>query len=131
MRSLHGQRARLQGLRYGSDGQNLYVRVDLVEPVTPESDLQFVLKMRTNAGQFEIRSGAAESAPETELPMSAVQIAVGEIYEARISMSALRVRLGDPVHLRFEVLRDGIPLASLPQDGEIAMHSGNLAAYAY
>ncbi len=131
MKTLHGQRALLQGIRYGSDGQNLYIRVDLTEPVAPESGLEFVLKMRTGAGQFEIRSTAEGMVTETEIPLSGVQVAAADLYEARVSMSAMRVRLGDPVHLRFEVLREGVPLAALPQDGELLLHSGNFAAYAY
>lgn len=131
MKTLHGQRGLLLGLRYGSDGQNLYFRVDLTEPVHPESGLEFVLKMRTNAAHYEIRSTAADSEAQTELPPGAVQVAAADMYEARVSMSALRIRLGDPVHLRFELLRDGLPVAALPHDGELSMHSGNLAAYAY
>jgi hypothetical protein len=128
---VHGQRALLQSLWYGSDGQNLFVRVDLSDPVRKQSGLEFVLKMRTANASAEIRSNDNESTLETELPPGTVQVAVAEIYEARISMSALRLRLGDPVHIRFEVLRDGLPVAAIPHDGELQMHSGNLAAYAY
>ena len=131
MNTLHGQRALLQKLRYGSDGQNLYVCVDLTEPVAPESGLHFVLKLRTAAAQFEVHFAAGESITETALPVGAVQVAAADVYEARVSMSALRVRLGDPVHLRFEILRGGIAVAVIPQEGELALDSGNLAAYAY
>lgn len=131
IKSLHGKSAVVSGLHYGSDGQNVFIRVDLTEPATADSGLQFVLTIRTAAGLFEIRTYATDGTTETDLAEGTVRVAVADIYEARVSMSALRVRLGDPAHLRFEVLREGLAVAGLPRDGELELHSGNLAAYAY
>ncbi|MBV9267513.1 MAG: hypothetical protein JO061_15180 [Acidobacteriaceae bacterium] len=133
--AMHSQRSMVRELHYGSDGQNLYLRVDFAEPIFIDGRVQFELKLRTPTGRYvEVLASASQPGPcdvSSELPETAIQLAVAEIFEARISMSALQVKLGEPVHLRLAMSRDELPLATIPANGELELHSGDLAAYAY
>ena len=133
--NMHSLRSLVQDLYYGSDGQSMYFRVDLGEPFPVNSQLEFRLVLRnTNGDRFEVNvkgnsSGACSTA--SDLPSGAVTACLGDIYEARISMSALGVRLGEPVFLQMCVLRDGLPVAAIPATGELQLQSGSMVAYAW
>jgi hypothetical protein len=133
---MHSQRSILRDLFYGSDGQNLFFRVDFAEPIISNGavvDFQVTLRA-PNGRSYEIRASADQPGAcdlLSDLPKTAVDIAVAEIFEARVSMSALQVKLGEPIYFRLTVLRDGLPVATIPGMGELELHSGDLAAYAY
>jgi len=133
--AMHSRRSLIQELQYGSDGQNIYVRVDLTEPVPAPSPLEFRLRLRNQAGeQFHVHLNGTSSAGlrvESNLPETAVAAALVNNYEIRISMGALHVRRGDPVFLQISMLREGLPVACLPASGELELASSNMsAAYA-
>ncbi len=133
--AMHCQRSLLQQLRYGTDGRKMFFRVEMAEPLTAGSSFEVRMKLRNHAAeQFEIRAaqtplGSCQIA--ADLPEDSVTVAMGETFEAGVSLSALRTRLGDPLFLHLEVFRDELPVAFLPASGELELRSGSLAAYAY
>ncbi|HEX4772730.1 MAG TPA: glycoside hydrolase family 57 protein [Bryobacteraceae bacterium] len=120
---------------YGSDGRDVYFRVDLAESVGPETALEFRFIMRSPAGDlFSLRVSGTPEGPcdiTTDVPGDAVTAAIGSICEARVSLSAMKIRLGEPLFLQVEVLRDGLPVAFIPANGEMELGSGVMAAYAF
>jgi alpha-amylase/alpha-mannosidase (GH57 family) len=133
--AIHSQRSIVQGLYYGSDGQNMYFRVDLAEPISGQPNLEFCLSLRNQAKeQFELQAtspSAGACSCASDLPEPAFSAAIDDIYESKVSMSALRVKLGEPLYMRLRVLRDGLPVAFVPASGEIELRSGMMTAYAF
>jgi alpha-amylase/alpha-mannosidase (GH57 family) len=133
--AMHSQRSLIQELRYGSDGRNVYLRVDFSEPVARQPDLEFRLQFRNAASerfyaQHRWRSGAL-ALEETNLPEAGVSAALGTIYETAISMSELHVRYGDSVWVSIAVFRNGLPVAALPITGELEVETREPSAWAF
>ncbi|MGI8958662.1 MAG: glycoside hydrolase family 57 protein [Bryobacteraceae bacterium] len=133
--AMHSRRSLIQELLYGSDGQNIYLRVDLTDPIANSAPLDFRLHLRNQAGeQFQVNLRGTNPTAfriDSNLPESAVTAALLDIYEVRISMSALHVRRGDPVFLQIWIFRDELLVACLPVNGELELESsGMCAAYA-
>jgi alpha-amylase/alpha-mannosidase (GH57 family) len=138
--AMHSRRSLIQELLYGSDGQNIYLRVDLTEPASASGPLDFRLHLRNQAGeQFHVNlipvaltgTGPSGFRIDSNLPEDAVTVALVNIYEIRISMRALHVRRGDPVFLQISIFREELPVACLPASGELELESSGMsAAYA-
>jgi alpha-amylase/alpha-mannosidase (GH57 family) len=133
--AMHSRRPLIQELLYGSDGQNIYVRVDLTEPVPASPPLELRLQVRSQAGErFHVHlfgSSTGQFRIESNLPETGVAAAAVNIYELRLSMSALGVRRGDPVFLQISILRERFPVAYMPRSGELELESSSMtAAYA-
>jgi alpha-amylase/alpha-mannosidase (GH57 family) len=133
--AMHSQRSPVQDLHYGTDGQNMYFRVDFTESLSGESGIECCVRLRNPSGErFEIRtlnrsSGACEMA--SDLPDSSFVAVMDELYEAKISMSALHIRRGESLFLQISISRDGLPVAFIPVHGELEIQSGLMAAYAF
>jgi alpha-amylase/alpha-mannosidase (GH57 family) len=128
--AMHSRRPLLQDLHYGSDGQNIFLRLDLGESLPADATFEFHLRLRNRSSEeftfdVAIRNGET-SIVNTNLPESAFNVALDTIYELRLSMGALRIRRGEPMNVRFSVLRDGLPVAALPQTGEVEVHSSEM-----
>ncbi len=133
--AMHSRRPMVQDLYYGSDGKSIYLRLDLVEPPAAGVPYECRLEIRNSAGtHFEIRVFAVcggENKIFSELPENSVDAALAEVFEIRLSMSALHVRLGEPLFLHLSVFRDGLPLAAIPGIGELEIQYGIMATYAF
>ena len=132
--AMHSQRSLLNEVRYGSDGQHVYVAATFSEGRAPLEPIEFRLHLRNEAGdQFIVFASGGLGVLDivaSGLPESAVYAALGTIFEMRLSMSALRTRRGERLMLQVTLVRDGLPLAVLPMHGELEMQSSELAAYA-
>ncbi len=133
--AMHSHRSLIQELLYGSDGQNIYLRVDLTEPVAASAPLEFRLRLRNPAGErFDVDLSDTTSSGlkiDSNLPESAITAALVNIYEIRVSMSALHLRRGDPLFLQISILREGLQVACLPASGELEVQClGVTTAYA-
>jgi alpha-amylase/alpha-mannosidase (GH57 family) len=133
--AMHSRRSLIHELQYGSDGQNVYLRVDLTEPAAASAPLEFRLHLRNPAGEeFDVDLSGTSSGGlkiDSNLPESAVTAALVNIYEIRVSMSALHLRRGDPLFLQISIFREGLQVACLPRSGELEVQClGVTAAYA-
>jgi hypothetical protein len=130
-----GQQSIIREMYYGSSGDNIYFRVDLAEDPVATAPLEFRFEIRNRAGErlpIDLLAGSAGiSLQSADLPQGAVEAALGQIFEMRISMSALRMRAGDPLHFRLSVLRAGLAIASLPLFGEVELYARPLAAHGF
>ncbi len=132
--AMHSQRSLIQELRYGTDGRNIYLRLDLTEPISSHR-IEFRLQLRNSAGsRFEARhcwrNGRLELV-STNMRDGAVCAALGSIYEAAVSMSGVDVRHGDSVWLSISIFRDGLPVAALPLNGELEVDTRESAAWVF
>jgi alpha-amylase/alpha-mannosidase (GH57 family) len=122
--SMHGKRFLIQELSYGSDGQNLYLRIDF-EPsaaaslagidahVTIESPAQNYVELRFTNGRIEARE-VRLAGPQHENPLES---AFHKVLEIRLSLAALGVATGSTLKLHLSLWKDGLPVDTLPQDG--------------
>lgn len=133
--AMHSQRSLIQELQYGTDGQNLFMRVDVTERENGTLPLSFRFHLRNPTGeQFSLHLSGQEpnlALIDSGLPAGAVTAAVRDLCEIRVSMSALHVRRGESVFLHLTVFREGLPVASLPLNGEVELQSSPLTAYAF
>jgi hypothetical protein len=132
--AMHSQRSILQELRYGSDGQYVYISATFSEGRAPREPIEFRLHIRNETGdQFIVFASGGPGVLDIVapgLPESAVCAALGSIFEIRLSLSALRTRRGERLLVQVTIVRDGLPVAVLPMHGELEMQSSELAAYA-
>ena len=131
---MHSQRSPIQELLYGSDGQNIFLRVDLLESVPKDADIELHVTLRRHSGGTHHMSHRHENGElfliSSDLPDNAISVALGNVYEARVSMSALGIRRGEACFTQVTLVRNGLPIAQLPATGDLEVRSAELAAYA-
>jgi hypothetical protein len=126
--AMHGKRFLIQELCYGSDGQNLYVRVDFepgavsglsgmdahltVQPCADPSLNSFVVLGFRNGlvSAGEVRLARPEAT-------GAVEFAFHKVLEARLSLAALGVGSGQSLRLQLSLWKQGLPVDAIPQEG--------------
>jgi hypothetical protein len=133
--AMHSEPPLIRELKYGSDGQNIFLAVELNEELIGKAVFEFRLRIRTDSGdRFRIRASALKAgraAVETDLPADAVDAAIDQLCEMRISLNALGLRSGAPFFLQLALYRDGLPVASLPPQGELRLLPTPMTAFAF
>ncbi len=133
--ALHSQKTPIQELRYGTDGQNIFLAVEMAETAKANPAYEFRLRLRNeHKDEFLIKISVTDSGAtivDSNLAETAISAAIAEFLEVRISMSALRVRRGDSVFLRLSLFRDGLPLAVFPRNHEFELRPSPMAASAF
>jgi alpha-amylase/alpha-mannosidase (GH57 family) len=126
--AMHGKRFAIQELLYGSDGDNLYLRVDFEPGAVAELEgMDAHLTIQASAdpalASFVVlgfRDGAV-SASEVRLANgedgAAVEFAFRKILEARLSLAALGVGRGQAIRLQLSLWKQGLPVDATPQEG--------------
>jgi alpha-amylase/alpha-mannosidase (GH57 family) len=127
--AMHGKRFVIREMYYGSDGLNLFLRVDFEKNAVEEIagvELRMILQGGVVPGSGSsvlLRFEETRIVPlDVELAKrpfdpSAGEFAFRSVLEARLSLSALGVRPGQPVRLQMSLWRDGLPLDAVPQQG--------------
>jgi hypothetical protein len=120
--AMHGQRFLVRELRYGSDSQNLYVRLDFEQRIDLASqDLMVRLTLSSGKSapvsyqvQLAEKGALVFEAPALAGALPSHDIALGNILEIRLSLAAF-----DTSSTRFQVSlwQGGLPLGALPQQG--------------
>ena len=132
--AMHSRLSVIQDLRYGSDDRNMYFRIDWRESAEETKPLEIQLHLRNRAGhQFHTAVSVCACGAfitDTNLPDGAVAVASKAIYEMKVSMEALQLKRGDSLFLNLSVHRGGVPVATLPADGELELQWSMMAAYA-
>jgi alpha-amylase/alpha-mannosidase (GH57 family) len=116
--AMHGQRFLVQEMRYGSDGQSLFVRLDFVEGAA--SSLHGTELRVGIQGTHSIDAPAilalelgAEGAPQ------GVETATGQVCEVKVSLAAVGVPAGHDLRFQLSLWRGGLPMEALPPQGWI------------
>src|ERR1700691_98843 len=131
--SMHGKKFLVREVYYGSDGKNLYLRVDF-HPGSEQTISEMEARLNITAGdpaqssQVTVRFDYGR-ANVTELKLAAapepatqaVEFAFKNVLEARLSLAALGARASDPVRFQFSLWQGGLPMDAVPQQDWIEM----------
>jgi len=113
---MHGGRYLVDQLQYGSDGQNLYVRLDFTDNAAADlAGAEIRVNMQsvadsTNQETFSLALGQSKNGVES---------AYNRIFEMRIPMSSIHVQIGQAVRFQLSLWRGGLPMDALPPQGWI------------
>ena len=133
--AMHSHQQLISELRYGSDGRQIFLRMDFTEPLIDGYEVEFRMQLR-NASQEEFfvthcwRNHRLDF-QGSNISDSAISVALGSIYEAAISMADLHVRYGDSIWISLAIFRNGLPVAALPLAGEIEVNTSEPSAWVF
>ena len=139
--SMHGKKFLVREVYYGSDGQNLYLRVDFhrgSEQTISEMEarLNVTCGDPAQSSQVTVRFDYGR-ANVTELKLAStdgaapgVEFAFKNVLEARLSLAALGAVQSAPVRFQFSLWQGGLPMDAVPQQGWIEMPSPDQADWA-
>jgi alpha-amylase/alpha-mannosidase (GH57 family) len=114
--AMHGQRFLVRELRYGSDGQNLYLRLDFEEHGRADLERAEV--------SINLQPATAGAAPRTiTLPLNGRAEGAESVFvrvaELRLSLAAHGIGFGQPVRFQLSLWVSGLPMDALPAQGWI------------
>jgi alpha-amylase/alpha-mannosidase (GH57 family) len=128
--AMHGKRYLIQEVYYGSDGVNLYLRVDFqpgaleilpgaearlsIQPSLGES-LPSCLVLRFEQGGVRLDQAAWGKPSDADLVP--VEFAFRKVLEGRLSLGVLGVAPGQSVRLQISLWKEALPLDAVPQHG--------------
>ena len=140
--SMHGKKFLVREVLYGSDGQNLYLRVDFhrgSEQTISEMEARLNLSAGDPAQSSEVtvrfdygRANVTELklAGPPEPTAQAVAFAFKNVLEARLALAALGAAASAPVRFQFSLWQGGLPMDAVPQQGWIEMAPADQADWA-
>jgi len=102
--AMHGQESPMRELWYGSDGEKLYLRLDLEEP---QAGLRVHLKFER--ADFDLTLGT-----EAPPPLAA---ACNRVMEIAVPLAQLRQRGTEPVKLQLSLWNGALPVDAIPAEG--------------
>jgi alpha-amylase/alpha-mannosidase (GH57 family) len=112
--AMHGKRFFVQELRYGSDGQNLFLRLDFVDSAKPIlNDTQLRLNIQSvmdplgnHAYEFQFNSKP-----------DGFEAAFAKVAELRVNLHGIVNAPGQPVRFQLSLWHEGLPMDALPSQG--------------
>jgi hypothetical protein len=131
--AMHSQRSVLQDLYYGTNGKDMFFRVDLAEVASSDAPLELRFALRAASPKtFEIRvRGDGDCYIDPEFPSGAVDTAMKDLCELRVSIASLRIRPGERLFVSVTAFRESLPVARIPAHGELEVGSGVMAMSAF
>jgi hypothetical protein len=119
--SMHGKKFLVSEVLFGSDGENLYVRVDFRSGTEPEltgMEVRMTLQSLDNAPpqSVTIRLG-----PGVATSDDLVECAFQRILEVRFPLAAVAVADGSGLRFQLSLWHGGLPVDAVPQQGWLEM----------
>ena len=114
---MHGQRFMVKELRYGSDGQSLFLRIDFVDRASP-GELAG-LELRINIHPQSDPKGIHSLDVGLNASVAGAETAFSKILEARVALTALGMKAGQSVSFQLSLWQGGLPVEALPAQGWI------------
>ena len=125
--SMHGKKFVVREVQFGSDGSNLFLRVDFdanyqdeISGMEARFTLEALQLARVTRLTIALNAGSAQ-AVETLDP--SMECALGRVLEARIPLAALGVAAGAGLRFQFSLWQGGLPIDAVPQQGWIEMRT--------
>lgn len=116
--AMHGQRFLIRELHYGSDGANLYLRVDFEEKaLSTINGAQIRLQIAPASDPERVTYVSMPVSQEKHGVQNGVEYAFRKIFEARVPLSTIGAGLRQPVRFQLSLWQNGLPLDALPQQG--------------
>ena len=123
--AMHGKRFLVKEVRFGSDGVNLYVRVDFHpgnEHDLTTMEAQFTLQSISGGTSCHAAIAFANGAVRAT-GMETVECALGRVLEVKFPLVALELAKGSGVRFQFSIWQNGLPIDAVPQQGWLEMAS--------
>lgn len=128
--AIHGKRFLIQEVYYGSDGSQLYLRLDF-EPAALEllAGAEARLSIQSCADsamvscfvlRFEggaVRLDRIAWAKPLQIETAPAEFSFRKVLEARFALAGLGVKSGQSVRLQLSLWQEGLPLDAIPQHG--------------
>jgi hypothetical protein len=115
--AMHGQRFLVRELHYGSEGQNLYLRLDF-EGAVDLSGLEIRIGVQ---GAHGAESPVMRAVMASGSVSGGVQSVCGKVCEIRVSLPALGIPHGHDVRFQLSLWQGGLPMEALPPQGWIEL----------
>jgi hypothetical protein len=137
--SMHGKQPLVKEAYFGSDGANLYLRVDFhpgqagLSPIEVRLTVQSLDGARASSATITLANGAllasearlAAAPPGGPSPM---ECAFARILEAGIPLAAMGIAPGAGLRFQFSLWQSGLPADAVPQQGWLEMPATDPAA---
>jgi alpha-amylase/alpha-mannosidase (GH57 family) len=115
--AMHGGQRCLLGVHYGSDGEKLYLRLDLDERKAGEwTGAEIRLTLRTPRGEQHARTRLSAGVARVE---GALRVAYGTLCELSARFDGLGILAAEPLGFQLSIWRDGLPVGAAPAEGWI------------
>jgi len=119
--AIHGKRSVAKELHYGSDGKELFLRLDFTAAGAPDGlEIQLTAEGlppgRPLAARFRLHPKTAELIQSTG-PEGWARAAFHHVFEASLSLSALGVKPGQAVRVQISLWQNGLPVDAIPPQG--------------
>lgn len=127
--AMHGQQFLVRQLQYGSDGTQIYVRLDMTDE-RPGAHAGTELRMTLEGSGRDLEVHAQLTRDGAEVVgqgerVKAVYCAYRRIVELSVDLEMLGVDTGQPVRFQLSLWRDGLPADALPAQGWIGFVPAN------
>jgi len=113
--AMHGQRFFVEEMRYGSDTQSLYVRLDFVEGAATADGTETELRIGVQA------RGSKEPPVVVMVPLNGssdgVECVFRRICEVRISLASVGIPASHDIRFQLSIWQNGLPMEALPPQG--------------
>jgi alpha-amylase/alpha-mannosidase (GH57 family) len=125
--SMHGKVTLVRELYYGSDGTNLFVRVDFrsLEDIMPAIDVRINLRADTapvRSAVIHLEGGAATVAEPAGAP---VACAAGNVLEIGVPLAWLGAKPGKPLGFQLSFWQRNLPVDAVPSHGWLKLTPGD------
>jgi hypothetical protein len=134
--AMHGKKFLIKEVHYGTDGANLYLRVDFhpgSEHELSGMEARFTAESpdgrRTSRAAILFSEGTARvkdqslAAPPAGGAAPPIDCAFSRVLEVRLSLAALGLAPGSGLKFQFSLWQGGLPVDAVPQQGWLAMRT--------
>jgi hypothetical protein len=115
--SMHGQRVLARQLYYGSDGENVYVRLDFEKDA--ELPIEVRLQFESNDGKTAVTVKLTREGLEKADVPAGVELAWRKLLEISAPLKTLHAQQGQVVRIQSSLWQAGLPVDSVPRQGWI------------
>ncbi len=138
--SMHGKKSLVKEAYFGSDGANLYLRVDFhpgSQAGLSATEVRLTIQSLEGAGpsyaNITLANGAvltseARLAAAPPAAPNPVECAFARILEARVPLAALAIAPGAGLRFQFSLWQSGLPVDAVPQQGWLELPTTDPAA---
>ena len=121
--AMHGKRFLVRELLYGSDRQNLYLRVDFEQLVSG-------IRMHLNVGGAEWDIDLQNGLASVRQQEPRLEVSLGRVLEMRVPLQSVSQPSSDYVPLQLSLWQDSLPLDALPPEGWIRLSTAEPSDWA-
>ena len=128
--AMHGQRFIIRELQYGSDGSNLFLRLDFEERAAADLPGATIVVQVAPASQPErITTFNVPIGPDAAGMVNDLEYAFRKILELRIPLSAAGASIRQPVRAQLSLWQRSLPLDAIPQQGWLQLSTAEPDAW--